>query len=214
MEKVMEFFKLCLLYLWQENGGSVISTAIATILSMCAQMDWAKRSKGFFLFVWFLQITLNIPCVFFSDAAWYERAYGGMLMIYGAVKFYETMKIKVPRKTVLSMDELGYPGQTVEFDDKKMFLEAQKGAAEGIPMYICNLGYFYRDGRGTRMNLSKSKYYFEQLCRHPDPFWQEEGRRNLQEVEKLIAERNEKIRDAARDGAQSMAEDFFGIETD
>lgn len=212
MEKVMEYVRLIIMFLWQENGGAVVSTAIASIIAVCSHTDWAQRNKGFVLFAWFLQIVLNIPCVFLSNAAWYERLYAGILMVYGVVKFCETMAIKVSKKTYLQMDELGYPGQTAVFDDKEMFRKAQEGAAQGIPMYIYNLGCFYRDGRGTRVNLNKSRYYFEQLCNSSEQFWREEGRKGLEGVNKMIAERNENLRNTAKAGAGNMVKDFFGFE--
>ena len=212
MEKIMEAIKICFIGLWNENIISVLFTAISTMLQFVGRMDWTKNNKGYALFVWFIQIILNVPCVFFSDADWMTKIYGSLLMVAGIIEFCAVAKMKVPKTTTLHLDDLGMPDQIAVFDNREMFNKAVEGAKRGEPMYICNLGLFYRNGTGTGVNLKKSQEYFQILSEHPDPFWREEGRKELEITNRMINEKYADMKKIIKDGTVDCTKDFFGME--
>ena len=71
-------------------------------------------------------------------------------------------------------------------------------------MCIFNLGYYYRNGTGTSINLKKSREMFLKLCSCDIEFLREEGKKELAITEKMIKDKHKEMRDVIKDGIDSI----------
>ena len=173
---------------------------IGTVLVFLTKIDYFRNKKIIYLFLTIFSLIATGLFLLHPDNPLMEKIYAVLVVLMNVFNLVELIKYrKSKEKTFVVEDKI-----TFTIEEKKMFEDALAGAQKGDLMCIFNLGYYYRNGTGTSINLKKSREMFLKLCSCDIEFLREEGKKELAITEKMIKDKHKEMRDVIKDGIDSI----------